>query len=588
MIYRIELSDRNFNRLEYLEKEAVNISWEYSRIGGCGSFSFDLPRSLCDEKFISGDFNVKILRRNPENGNYDLWYQGFIERKEPVISGSNEYVRVEGHGYQAQLGRILLTETYTGQEISAIVKDILDTYVVPNTDIEYDNPDEDFSGLNHIVSEFGNASYEIAVSKFGGGSLLLDGSGDYLTIPDHASWDVYNSLLDSWTIDMWIKFSAAPAGTQVFICQRQDVNNSWAFYHVAAGGLRFNIVSGGSEEAEQGGAIADTEWHHVALVKIADKVGIYKDGAQVVYKQITLTGAFASVLYIGQNGNSANYYQGYIDELRVINGNPFTASPNSGLTDTISVPTSEHSPDANTKLLLHFNTGIEITSFTPDSLEFKNVSALNALQTCADVTGAIEFGVDRNRKFFFRGRNSSVNYRFPASGGKMTGYSYEDDFSAIVNHVFIQGGDVSGSPFTYEDDDALSQVKYGRRDLVVQNSAIVTDAVAQQFINAIFAEFSDVVRRGKCSLVDFEELIEDLTPLGLFLPIVRGVTYGEKKYGTFLYSGRLSFQINRINYSVGQQADLKIDIALGELRPDEAEYLSRLENKIEAIRTQGL
>jgi len=379
MNYRIELADRSFNVLEYLEKEAMGVSWEYARIGGCGSFSFDLPRELCNEKYISGDFNVKIKRRNPATGAYDLWYQGIVERKEPSLRGARETVQVTGHGYFAQLGRIRLTETYSSTEISVIVKDILDTYVTPNTDITYD-------------------------------------AGD-----------------------------------------------------------------------------------------------------------------------------------------------------------------------------------IEATSFTPDTLEFKNVTALEALQTCAETAGGVEYGVDRNRKFIFKARSTTVNFLLPASGGKLRDYSYEDDFSAIVNQVFIQGGDVSGSPFTYSvpgDGSStlatVSQLKYGRRDRVIQNSAIVTNAVAQQFADTIFAEFSDVVRRGRGRLVDYEDLIEDTTPLGLFQAKVRGTTYGEKHYGTFLYSGPISFQIDRITYSINKDSDLEIGLTLGELRPDEAEYISRLENRIEAIRTAGL
>lgn len=372
MIYRIKLADRDFNTLEYLEKEALTPSWEYSRIGGCGSFGFDLPRSLCDEKYISGDFNIQIERRDPLTNLYGKIYEGLVELKSPSISGSKEIVNVAGHGYYATLGRIRLTETYTSTEISVIIKDILDTYIVPEGLITYDPGD------------------------------------------------------------------------------------------------------------------------------------------------------------------------------------------------------------------------IEVTGFTPDKLEFKNVTVLEALKTCADTAGGIEWGVDRNRKLFFKARGTEVAFRFPVSGGQLKDFNYDDDFSAIVNQVFIQGGDVADVPYTFEDYNPISQLKYGRRDRIIQNSAIVTEAVAQQFVNAVLAEYSDVVRSGSGKLVNYEQLIEATTPLGLFLPIVRGVTYGEKTYGTFLYSGRISFQIDRISCSINAAGDLEQSLSLGELRPSEAVYLSRLENRIEALRTAGL
>lgn len=376
MIYRIELADRSGNRLEYLEREALGLRWEYSQIGGCGNFSFNLPRELCNEKYISGDFNIKILRRNQLTQSYDLWYQGLIEKKLPSINGAGEeIIKIQGHGYAVQLGRIRFTRTYLNTEISVIVKDILDDFVVPNTQITYTPAD------------------------------------------------------------------------------------------------------------------------------------------------------------------------------------------------------------------------IEVTTFIPDKFEFKNQTCYQALKTLADTTGTREWGVDRNKKFFFKERSEAVGFEFPASGGKLVDFDYEDDFPSIINHVIIQGGDVSGTPYFFEGDHPQSQLKYGRRDEVIENSAIVTNAVAQQFRDAIFSEFSDVanLRIGSGRLVDYETLLEETTPLGLFLPLVRGTTYGEKQYGTFLYSGRLYFQLNRISYSVPNEGGaLDIGLSLGRLRPADAEFLSRIENKIEALRTSAL
>jgi hypothetical protein len=142
MIVKIELRDKSFNILENFDAEFMNLTWEYNRIGGCGSFSFDLPRQYCNEKFISGDFNVRIYVRNATTKIYDLWFQGIVENKAPNVRGIDETISVQGHGYQAQLSRIQLSNvTYTGQEISVIVKNILDNYIVPNTDIIYTGSD---------------------------------------------------------------------------------------------------------------------------------------------------------------------------------------------------------------------------------------------------------------------------------------------------------------------------------------------------------------------------------------------------------------------------------------------------------------
>lgn len=142
MIVKIEIRDKSFNILENFDAEFMNLSWEYNRIGGCGTFSFDLPRAYCNEKFISGDFNIRIYVRNATTKAYDLWYQGIVENKAPNVHGIDETISVQGHGYQAQLSRIQLRNvSFSSQEISVIFKNILDNYIVPSTDIIYSGGD---------------------------------------------------------------------------------------------------------------------------------------------------------------------------------------------------------------------------------------------------------------------------------------------------------------------------------------------------------------------------------------------------------------------------------------------------------------
>lgn len=138
MKIRVEIRDRSFNVVEIPDKEFLDLSWGYARIGGCGEFSFRLPRRLFEERAISGGYNVRIKYRNPSTNAYDLWYQGSIENKSPSVRGNSEDINISGHGYQSQLSNIYLDDvTYTAQEASVIVKAILDTYVTPDTDISY-------------------------------------------------------------------------------------------------------------------------------------------------------------------------------------------------------------------------------------------------------------------------------------------------------------------------------------------------------------------------------------------------------------------------------------------------------------------
>lgn len=371
MVVRVELRDRSFNILEVLDKEFMSLSWGYSRNGGCDSFSFDLPREYCNERYISGDFNVRIYARNDTTQAYDLKYQGVVESKLPNVRGSEETISVQGHGYQAQLSRIYLDGvTFVSQEVSVIVKNILDNYVVPNTDITYD-------------------------------------AGD-----------------------------------------------------------------------------------------------------------------------------------------------------------------------------------ITATSFTPSTITF-NTDAQSALQTLADTTGTREWGVDKDRNFYFKQRSSTVGLRFPL-GGKVTGFSSDDSFKDIVNRVIVQGGDVAGVPYTATFNDTLSQLKYGRRDEVVQNSSITTSDVAQQLATSVLTDKSDVVRRARMELVNHETFIESTIPIPLLAIVARGVLYGEKYYGTFLYSGEVSYQVNRVTYRISDDGVLQANIEMGKLRPDLSEAIGQVEYELEQLRSATL
>lgn len=377
MIVRLELRNKSFTILELLDSEMMNLTWEFSRIGGCGSITFDLPRAYCNEKAIGGDFNLRLYVRNPTTKAYDLWYQGIVEMKSPNVRGSDETIQVQGHGYQAQLSRIqLIGVTYTSQEASVIIKDILDNYITPNTDISYDIGD------------------------------------------------------------------------------------------------------------------------------------------------------------------------------------------------------------------------LTATSFTFDSITF-NTDALSAIQTIADTVGGREWGVDENRDFYFLARSSTVGLRFPL-GDKVTNFNNDDSFKDVVNRVIVQGGDVAGVPFAPDPtasayNDIPSQTKYGRRDQIYQNSSILTDTVAEQFASSILSQYSTVIRRARCELSSYETQIEATIPIPLFNLISRRTLYGEKKYGTFLYSGQIDYQINRIVYKLNDEdSSLVTSLELGQPLPNISETIGQLKYNIEQLRTASV
>jgi len=208
----------------------------------------------------------------------------------------------------------------------------------------------DFGDTGHAVTFVGTATLSTAQKKWGNGSLLLDGDSDNLTVPDHADWDIQTNF----TIDLWVKHTDH-AGIEDYVNQREDTTNFWTLRHTHGEGLAFYIQSAGSNIVVCGpaGEITDNDWHHIALCKVGNEYGIYKDGVQVSHTSDSSMDTFTGLLRIGL---LQTYFDGHMDEIRITHANSFSAAPVVGLTDTIIVPTAPHVSDSDTKLLLHCDT----------------------------------------------------------------------------------------------------------------------------------------------------------------------------------------------------------------------------------------
>ena len=198
----------------------------------------------------------------------------------------------------------------------------------------------DSSPSNHTVTAENDAQVDTAQSKFGGASCLLDGTDDYLSIPDSADWDISTNF----TIDLWVKHVDHASG-EIYVAQQEDIDNQWYFRHFDGTGLWFVIESATNNIVtvnEAADSITDTNWHHVAMCKVGNEYGIYNDGSQVAYLSDADMDTFAGSLYIGSLAGSQDM-NGHLEEIKICHSNPFRAVPVSDKTDTIKVPTKPYS-----------------------------------------------------------------------------------------------------------------------------------------------------------------------------------------------------------------------------------------------------
>jgi hypothetical protein len=196
-----------------------------------------------------------------------------------------------------------------------------------------------------------NTQLDTASKKWGTASLLLDGSSHGLTIPDSADWDICADNTENWTVDFQISMASHSIDYEPIFNQNDEGNNDrLGMVHSHDEGLCFFANTGGATIIQVGplpgegteGVITDSNWHHVALIKVGTDWGIYLDGVQKSYTSDASEDSYASILRIGSETLGPRYLNGHLDEFRIQKSNYFGAAPVVGLTDTITVPTAEY------------------------------------------------------------------------------------------------------------------------------------------------------------------------------------------------------------------------------------------------------
>lgn len=171
----------------------------------------------------------------------------------------------------------------------------------------------------------GNAQLDTAQFKFGGSSLYLDGTGDYITTSDHNDFAVGSG---DFTIDFWLKCASVPGAAYMYVLgQTNSALTSKGFeIDVSLGKIKayFWYTSADIAEAESASAITDTDWHHAAIVRSGTSLKVYLDGVGGTSFNVTGLSFVDSSggVSVGRMGDytSGTHFNGWIDEFRFSKG----------------------------------------------------------------------------------------------------------------------------------------------------------------------------------------------------------------------------------------------------------------------------
>lgn len=197
---------------------------------------------------------------------------------------------------------------------------------------------------NEIVVVADTKPNEFHPFKEGYYSNYFDGTGDYLAILTNAA---FNIGTNSFTVEAWINTSSA---TQQSIFNISDTASS------GYGAVRVQVLSnqtvqwlmgpGGSwGVAVTAGSITLGTWNHIAITRNGSSVYFFINGLQVGTTQTYATSlTTGGTTYIGYNSGTAFGFNGYISNLRFINGTAL-------YTANTTLSTSPLTYVANTSLL---------------------------------------------------------------------------------------------------------------------------------------------------------------------------------------------------------------------------------------------
>jgi len=298
-----------------------------------------------------------------------------------------------------------------------------------------------------------------------GGSLYIDGTGDYLDFP--ASNPVLKMGTDNFTIEFWVYPTTAP-------------NNNWSPFLTignSGGGQEIRIsqnlngtgfgylIPNNSNNADVYpgfGTLPLFQWSHIALVRVGSTVTMYRNGISVgSTTSVSFNHTNTTVCRIGypQPAYADGSTAGYISDFRIVKnavyiGNfappslPLTLSGNSSIySSTTNVNTSFSV--ANTAAMLNFTEGA-----------IKDATTYFNLETAADAKLGFETAYSGSyySNYFPNAPTGTSGFFVPDNAG----FDFSNGDFTVEAHINLTAGRATGG--------STAAVVYGQVQNIASNS----------------------------------------------------------------------------------------------------------------------
>jgi hypothetical protein len=170
------------------------------------------------------------------------------------------------------------------------------------------------------VTVNGNTKISTAQSKYGGSSILFDGTGDFLSLP--ATGDMHFTT-EPFTWEGWFRFSSLSSTSMALISTaRANAGGNFGHFFSATSGearLRDWVSFNGAGKV---GTVINT-WQHIACTKSSTTANVWINGVKGSAGTFTATNTPHTDFLIGRvfnNGGFAIDFNGYMNFIRITKG----------------------------------------------------------------------------------------------------------------------------------------------------------------------------------------------------------------------------------------------------------------------------